>query len=1123
MVPGVGGHLVAHAFLEQELLPLVLNTEREAIAAASTRIGRWWRRVERLLGPASGARAVGDVAVTPLLEALGHGWVALAPQAWGLLGMVDPQPRPTAVLLVLPWAARLDAAWREALRGGLATDARWALLCNGRALALADCTRPWTRRWVEFEFDALMRDARGPAVLWALAGAAALGPSSVGGPRTLSALVNRSEQHAAGVCHSLGAGVIEALPQVAGALATGHAPADGALASAFDQALTVVYRMLFLLFAEARGLVPVWHEVYREAYTIDALCRRAADHPSSPGLWEAFQAISRMAHAGCRAGDLEVTAFNGRLFAPSHAPLVEGRRLPDAVVRHAVTALSTTPTRHGRRRIAYQDLGVEQLGSVYERVLEYEPSHLRNPAPSHLRTPAPLVLTRTSTERKATGSFYTPRPLTEFLVRRTLHPLVEHKAADEILALRVVDPAMGSGAFLVAACRYLADQCEHALVREGRWQASEVTAADRAGLRRQVAERCLYGVDLNPTAVQLARLSLWLTTLASDRPLTFLDHHLAAGNSLVGAGLADLASPPAARRSARHDPRLRQLPLFDDTVAGDLAARILPGRVRLALEPSDTLEAVRRKEHTLAALASAAGACAQVAAAADVWCALGLWPGAPPSRALAGELLAGALGAATTLPHAQLQAWLARAAAIARSHAAFHWELAFPEVFFDERGRPSPAAGFDAVVGNPPWDMLRADEGDSDARERTTATVRFCRGSGRYACQGGGHPNRYQLFLERAWQLTRRGGRLGLVLPSGVATDHGSAALRRALFDRCRIDTWLGFDNRQAIFPIHRSVRFVLLTAAHDGCTDRLRYRCGLQDASVLDRSPSNAREDSGLGLLSVSRSRLEAWDPEHLTVPEFTHAGALDLASHASAVAPPLSSPGGWGVRFGRELNATDDRPHFVSRRPGEAAIPIIEGKHLSPFRVDVGAATHAVPPGVAGRLIDAAASFARARLAYRDVASATNRLTVIAAVLPPGTLSTHTVFCAKAPLDEGDLGCLLGLLNSLVLNYLARLHVTTHVTTALMARLPVPRPTPASPAHREIVRLSRLLEAHGLDHAPAAYASLNAVVAGLYHLSVEQYRLVVESFPLLPLALRHDCIDAYVQATETQRHREG
>ena len=149
------------------------------------------------------------------------------------------------------------------------------------------------------------------------------------------------------------------------------APRDRRRAIAFDQSLTIVYRVLFLLFAEAHALVPVWNELYREAYTIDALTGRAIQ--SSPrGLWSALQAISRLAHSGCKAGDLDVTAFNGRLFSPRHSPLIEQRRVPDAVVRDVLLSLATEVTRQGRRRISYHDLGVEQLGSVYERVLEYE-------------------------------------------------------------------------------------------------------------------------------------------------------------------------------------------------------------------------------------------------------------------------------------------------------------------------------------------------------------------------------------------------------------------------------------------------------------------------------------------------------------------------------------------------------------------------------------------------------------------------------------------------------------------------------------------------------------------------------------------------------------------------------
>src|SRR6185436_9930981 len=147
-------------------------------------------------------------------------------------------------------------------------------------------------------------------------------------------------------------------------------------------------------------------------------------------LWQGLQAISRLAHTGCAAGDLLVTAFNGRLFSPRHTPLAEQRRIPDAILRDILLALATTRTADGRRRISYHDLGVEQLGSVYERVLEYEPR-------------SNGALTRTSTRRKSTGSFYTPRSLTEFLVRRTLAPLVDGRSADDILSLRILDPAMG--------------------------------------------------------------------------------------------------------------------------------------------------------------------------------------------------------------------------------------------------------------------------------------------------------------------------------------------------------------------------------------------------------------------------------------------------------------------------------------------------------------------------------------------------------------------------------------------------------------------------------------------------------------------------------------------------------
>ena len=426
-------------------------------------------------------------------------------------------------------------------------------------------------------------------------------------------------------------------------------------------------------------------------------------------------------------------------------------------------------------------------------MLEYEPSRERGL----------VVLTRTSGERKSTGSFYTPRPMTEFLVRRALHPLVAGRSSDEILRLRIMDPAMGSGAFLVAACRYLAGALERALGSEGHdWDPDE-RPARRAELRRLVAQRCLYGVDLNPMAVQLARLSLWLTTLARDRPLTFLDHHLASGDSLLGAGLAQLMRPPSSGGNARST-QPRALPLFADDSPVRMLATILPDRFRLAIDPEETPADVREKERALAQLGAPGAPLARWKSAADQWCADWFRDAGPVSPPVFADLVRGILREGASLHPHQHAALANDANAVARAQRFFHWELEFPEIFFDAAGRPDPAGGFDAVIGNPPWDALRADSGDDASRRRArperATRLRFFRTSGLFRHQGAGHANRYRLFVERAMHLLRPAGRLAMVLPSGLVTDHGSGPIRRALLDGMQIDRLIGFDNRACIF-----------------------------------------------------------------------------------------------------------------------------------------------------------------------------------------------------------------------------------------------------------------------------------------------------------------------------------
>ena len=471
--------------------------------------------------------------------------------------------------------------------------------------------------------------------------------------------------------------------------------------------------------------------------------------------------------------------------------------------------------------------------------------------------------------------------------------------------------------------------------------------------------------------------------------------------------------------------------------------------------------------------------------------------------------MAAATGLPTTLPAAQLRESMRAARAIAQGHGAFHWELAFPEVFFDADGRLKPDGGFDAVLGNPPWDMVRADTGSSadraEAKASTTAALRFYRASRAYSLQGNGHANRYQLFLERALRLTKPAGRVGLILPSGIATDHGSAGLRKHLLDRTAIDTWIGFDNRRRIFPIHRSMRFVVLATSNAGRTDVLKFRCGLTDAGALEQDAAAAPQ-----LLTISRSRLESWSPDSLAIPGDSRCGGAGAPERRYRAAFPRSPirRDGTCVLAASSTPPTIDRISFRLTAPAIACCRSSKENCCRRFERTSIAPRLGIAANAAAKLLDRA-SFERARIAYRDVASATNKLTLIAAMLPAGAVSTHTVFVSKGPLDDRSMWCLLGLMNSFVANYLVRLNVTTHVTTSMMARLPVPRPAEGSAAFEQLVVLSQALAAEDVAVGRENYARLNAIVANLYGLTVEEYQYVVGTFPLIDERIRSTSVE--------------
>ena len=607
-------------------------------------------------------------------------------------------------------------------------------------------------------------------------------------------------------------------------------------------------------------------------------------------------------------------------------------------------------------------------------------------------------------------------------------------------------------------------------------------------------------------AVQLARVSLWLTTLAADRPLTFLDHHLKVGDSLTGASLDDIARrPPGRAGRCGRTSRRASLPLFEASSLEDTLRSVLPVRERIEREPGDSVNAVRSKEAALAALDEPGGVLSPWKAAADLWCACWFWDENPdaPDRRVFGDLSSGLLGGSGSLPAPVARAWFEAARRIAARRRFFHWTLEFPEAFFDADGRGLANPGFDAVVGNPPWDMVRADRDPApgDVPEATRAAVRqmtvFARESGVYSLSGDGHVNLYQLFVERAMKLARRGGRVGLVVPWGLASDQGCAGLRRYLLERADTDTLVGFENAGGVFPIHRSVRFLALTSTLGGRTTSIRCRFGERDPQALDAVPYEPRAVTPAHYpVTLTPAFIHRLSGDDLSIPDIRSQAELALVERLSARFPCLASADGWRAEFSRELNASDDRKHFGR---GAGGLPVVEGKHIDPFRVRLGSCEFRIPEDKAALIVDPDRTFRRARLAYRDVASATNRLTLIAAVVPRGCLTTHTLFCLRTPLGARELAFLCGLLNSYAANFLARQRVTTHVSAGIIGRIPAPRPEAQAAALREGAALSLALAASPDPERHHDYPRLQALMAAVYQLTPAEFSFVLDSFPLV------------------------
>lgn len=660
--------------------------------------------------------------------------------------------------------------------------------------------------------------------------------------------------------------------------------------------LRLVYRMLFLFVAEDRGALhpPAADEQAKERYAkyfSSAKLRRHARRRRGTAHGDQYEALRIVLDAlGDVNGrpELAIPALGG-LFTDTEADApLRGLKLSNEALLGAVRHLSQVRDSASKRwrGVDYRNLDAEELGSIYESLLELVPKYNASDLSFELRVIG-------GNDRKTTGSYYTPSSLIETLLDSALDPVIddavkrgEEKATEagepdpakavtaELLKLTVCDPTCGSGHFLVAAARRIAKRV--AAVREGN---PEPTVDAVRSAMHEVVARCIYGVDLNPMAVELAKVSLWLEALEPGKPLNFLDAHVKHGNALIGAtpkllkdGIPDEAFKPiegddkkyarflAKTNKEEHGGQLSVLDIGDVSVKVDNTAFARKLR-QITGARADSLEEVRRQEAAYREWEKSEDY-VRDKRAADAWCAAFVWRKAPDApRAVTQEVFQNLsnAGQGNGVPYTTVE----EIERLWDQYRFFHWHLEFPDVFSaagSDEGVDEATGwtgGFSCVTGNPPWERIKLQEQeffaqrDEEIAKAKNASVRkkliedlrddedkaplywefaaakrvaegeshFLRVSGKFPLTGRGDINTYSLFAETASLLNGRQGFFGLVLPTGIATDATTAPFFSSLVRTGRLASFLDFENEAFLLSraVHHSVRFCLLVATGPG------------------------------------------------------------------------------------------------------------------------------------------------------------------------------------------------------------------------------------------------------------------------------------------------------------------
>jgi len=984
------------------------------------------------------------------------------------------------------------------------------------------------------------------------------------------------------VVPSLSIAIADRLPQLGIAV-----DAEG-LQLAYKLSMRILFRLLFQAYGEATELLPAGRNENYDANSLRRFVERelmtdSAEFAAEAGsIWRDLKQVWEAIEVGNPRW--EVPAYGGSLFdrTTREGALIERLELPDSVIGPALQAMLIELTEDDSPgAVDFRSLQVREFGTIYEGLLESSLSLAETdlttnrdavyiPAPEgaepEVRAGEPYFHSA-SGERKATGSYYTPKIVVDHLIERSVEPALdahlarvkalmdegrEREAGDLFFDFRVADLAMGSAHFLVAAVDKIergmrdfltATPVPSVISELGRLEekAKAALGADTQAaeaikksqlLRRQVARRCIYGLDINPLAVELSRLALWIHTFVPGLPMSSLDHGLVLANSLTGIGTVDEAMDA-----------LNAKALFEDLIREPLAAahELLKDYARAS--EADKSEVARGAEVLAQATAAAA-----------------------PARAIFDVALAKRLG----LPIGE--AWDAeqfielatdpriREAVDALSPA--HLPYLFPEVF--ER----PHSGFDVLVGNPPWeesvveednfwelhrpglaalevnarerelDRLRQERPDLviqlDERKAAAAVSRRALVRGPFPGMGTGDPDLYKGFAWRNWQTLRDGGIAGLVMPLSLWGTKGSAPWRREVVEQAEVHLAFAKNTSGWLFPGVNPGYRVTFASIRRNSHGSFFITGPISNAEEILEPPAP---------VEVNVNALSTADPE-LCIPAFTAPADLTLWSRL-ILQPPIGDARLAGTRTdiacspATEIHATNDgkkgRSLFLG---GGLNLDVYNHRNVSEFRFDpepgpfakvnreamIEWAQYARQASYRGARSpfslrssdwiedEATLPLLNPRIAFRDVVHSTNPRKIWFALIPPDTPLTNSApYLVFRDDDVVKQAYLLGVLNSGVLDWFGHLRVNLHLNFFIFYSLPVPRFVEGSNVHERVARLAASL-ATDQDHEWGAWATLgspltdqdartearaelDAIVCQLFGLSDDERRVVFDS----------------------------